>query len=75
MLIIYLMASPIYIFYHYQTNWHSILFPHHKGGHLLLGVYPCLSSEMGLWSVTNRTAVEESSDKNTLININVEIFT
>jgi len=45
LLIIYLIASPVYT-YHYKESG-VLSFSFHKGGHLLHGVYPCLSNKWG----------------------------
>ena len=56
LLIIYMMASPIYIFHYQQSGIATISY--HKGGHLLFVVYPCLSQKWGC-GVGNRVAVEK----------------
>ena len=57
LLIIYMMASPIYIFHYQQSGIASI--STHKGGHLLFVVYPCLSQKWGC-GVRNSVAAEKT---------------
>ena len=59
LLIIYLMASPMYIFFYKQTGIATM--SHHKGGHLLLGIYPCLAQKWGCGQ-RNRIAVEKAEE-------------
>jgi len=45
LLIIYIVASPLYL-YHYQKSGVASI-SYQKGGHLLFGIYPCLSQKWG----------------------------
>ena len=59
LLIIYMVASPLYL-YHYQKSGIASI-SYHKGGHLLFGVYPCLSQKWGCGS--KNIAAKENSIK------------
>ena len=59
LLIIYLIASPLYI-YHYKESG-VLAFSFQKGGHLLQGVYPCLSQKLGCGQ-KNKIAIEKAKE-------------
>ena len=59
LLVIYLIASPLYI-YHYKESG-VLAFSFHKGGHLLNGVYPCLSQKLGCGQ-KNKIAKEKAEE-------------